>query len=465
MNIFRPIKTLKNFFELSSKRLLCVRAENAQKLEETIWDVVISGGGMVGCSMACSLGSSEILSEKKILLLETSEKTQYNIDPSKYSNRVCALNPNTRNLFSGFHAWDKICNTRMKEVRKLMVWESCSDARISFEHAGMMDNVAYIVENDVILKALYERLDELTARVEVIKGSKAVDYVFPTEDTDLVNIQTDKGLTLKTRLLIGADGIHSLVRKKMKVKYVSWNYDQKGIVATLKLSEPTENIVAWQRFLPTGPIALLPLTDDLCSLVWTVSLPMCDKLLNMSEEEFVDALNSALWDESSKNPLVESALSTVKNVLSTITPSAESVRQLPPSILSVEPKSRGAFPLGLGHSTEYVAQGVALVGDSAHRVHPLAGQGVNLGFGDVQCLTECLETAVYNGNGIGHLNSLLDYEVKRQRHVVPAMFAIDSLNRLYKTEFTPFVLMRGLGLTVLDALSPIKEKIIHQASA
>ncbi|CAL1296844.1 unnamed protein product [Larinioides sclopetarius] len=353
----------------------------------------------------------------------------------------------------------------MKEVKKMVVWESCSDARISLQHDRMHDDIAFIVENDVILNSLWSTINGLGDKIHVLRGMKATDVSLPANQSDLVTVELQNGTPLKTKLLVGADGVNSLVRNKMKIKYLSWNYDQKGIVATLKLSEqPTENIVAWQRFLPTGPIALLPLSDDLCSLVWTVSLPMCEKLLNMPEDQFVDSLNSSLWDEEKKNSVVESAILNLKNLISTLTPGYEPVRQLPPSILSVQPNSRAAFPLGLGHATEYVAPRVALIGDSAHRVHPLAGQGVNLGFGDVKCLTECLEKSVYNGDCIGSLQQLLEYETKRQRHVLPTMFAIDALNRIYKTEFTPFVLMRSLGVTALDACQPMKNIMIGQAS-
>lgn len=465
LNIVKSLVVSKLAPYIFSKRLYNKNLQNSHVFAETTWDVIISGGGMVGGAFACALGSSRILETKKILLLETRPNTEYNIDLNKYSNRVCALNKNTKSLFESFNAWEKLSKLRMKEVKKMCVWESSSDARITFQHEGMVNDIAYIVENDVILNTLYSKIDELRPRVQILTGAKAVDYVLPSDDSEFVTVNLADGIKLKTKLLVGADGVQSLVRKKMNIKYVSWNYDQKGIVATLRLSEPTENVVAWQRFLPTGPIALLPLTDDLCSLVWTVSVPMCEKLLKFSNEEFVDALNSALWDETGKNSTVESVLMSVKNVLSSMSLGFESTRQLPPSIISVENNSRAAFPLGLGHSTFYVAPRVALIGDSAHRVHPLAGQGVNLGFGDVQCLTETLESSVYDGNCIGDLQYLLDYEVKRQRHVVPMMFSIDALQRLYKTEFMPIVLMRSLGVTVLDALNPIKDRIISRASS
>lgn len=439
--------------------------ENTTEIEQTQWDVIVSGGGMVGSALACALGHSKILAEKKILLLETSKSTDYIIDPEKYSNRVCALNPSTKSLFETFGAWEKICSLRMKEVKKLQVWESSSDAMIAFQQPEMAKDVAFIVENDVILKSLMECLHTLSSRVHVLNGAKAVKLNLPTQEKDdLVSVILHDGKILKTKLLVGADGLKSLVRTTMGTKYINWSYNQKGIVATLKLSEPTENVVAWQRFLPSGPIALLPLTDDLCSLVWSVSLPVAERLMQMPDEEFVDALNKALWDDGNMNTFAESAVANLRSVLSTLCPGHDTVRQLPPSILSVQEGSRAAFLLGLGHATQYVAPRVALIGDAAHRVHPLAGQGVNLGFGDVECLVSCLETSVYNGTDIGSLGYLLEYETQRQRHVVPSMAAIDALHRLYSTELMPVVVLRSLGVTLLDVLNPIKERIIKHAS-
>ncbi|KAJ4436626.1 hypothetical protein ANN_16757 [Periplaneta americana] len=255
---------------------------------------------------------------------------------------------------------------------------------------------------------------------------------------------------------IGADGANSQVRKAMNVQYLSWNYHQMGIVATLKLSEPTENVVAWQRFLPTGPIALLPLTDELSSLVWSTSIQQAKELLRLSDESFVDALNDALWKKYPRDKVVDIATQKLNEILESMFLSSNAVRQLHPSIASVEEGSRAAFPLGFGHSTRYVSKGVVLVGDAAHRVHPLAGQGVNLGFGDVQCLSDLLCEAVFNGSTLGNMAHLRKYETLRQRHNVPTMLAVDGLQKLYGTTLTPVVVLRSLGLQLTHALNPVK---------
>ncbi|KMQ95159.1 ubiquinone biosynthesis monooxygenase coq6 [Lasius niger] len=187
----------------------------------------------------------------------------------------------------------------------------------------------------------------------------------------------------------------------MGVLYPNWQYNQLGIVATLKLSEPTENVVAWQRFLPTGPIALLPTGVS---------------------------------------------------------------RQLQPSVAAIVEGSRAAFPLGFGHAASYVQPGTVLVGDAAHRIHPLAGQGVNLGFGDVTVLTKILAEAAVNGSHLNDMQYLRQYETLRQRHNVPTMLVIDALHRLYRGTAAPVVLARSLGLQLTNAIPQLKKMLMEQAA-
>lgn len=452
---------------LTGSRLQQVQEDGEQSQPAEVWDIVVSGGGLVGSAMACALGYSSVLLDKKILMLETGPPFSQKPLSEKYSNRVFALTPATRDLLNSFGAWDNICSVRLKPVKRMQVWEACSDARISFQHPGMLHDIAYIVENEVILGGVMEQLAKIPDRVTVLNHAKVTEYLLPKQDgiNEWVEIKLENGQKLKTKLLIGADGMRSLVRKTMNVNYTAWNYDQKAIVATLKLSESTENSVAWQRFISTGPIALLPLSDDQSSLVWTATSELADQLMAMPEDNFVDALNSAIWDESKKNPIVEKALGTLNGFLNTLWPGEGNVQQLPPNIISIDEGSRAYFPLGLGHAAHYVASRVALVGDAAHRIHPLAGQGVNLGFGDVHTLTRLLGNSVYNGNDIGTLEPLLEYETERQRHVVPTMCVIDGLNRLYSTDLLPVVLLRSLGLHLTDTFRPIKERIISHASS
>lgn len=250
----------------------------------------------------------------------------------------------------------------------------------------------------------------------------------------------------------------------MDVKNFSLPYKQMGVVATLELSsdEAEGNGVAWQRFLPTGPVALLPLTDKLSSLVWSTSIEHAKELLSMEPEEFVDALNHAYVKTYKSNTLVDSVMKSVESVCNF---NRNKIQQLPPKVLKLQDGSRAAFPLGFGHSSSYVSGGAALIGDAAHRVHPLAGQGANLGFGDVVALTDALAEAVYNGSRIDDIQYLLKYEQQSLKANVPIMIGVHALQNLYCTDFPPFVLARSLGLKVTNNVAPLKQFLMNKAMA
>ncbi|KAG7275431.1 hypothetical protein CRUP_033164 [Coryphaenoides rupestris] len=401
-----------------------------------VYDVIIPGGGMVGSAMACSLGMEPNLEGRRILLLEAGNKKVLDRVPDTYSTRV---------------------------------WDACSDALITFDKEDLQGEMAYIVENDVVVAALTRQLDSLPGNVEVKYRSRVVKYTWPmshqsADAVPWVQVTLASGETLHTRLLIGADGPNSMVRRESGIPTVKWNYDQSAVVAVLHLSEPTENNVAWQRFLPTGPIAMLPLSDTQSSLVWSTSHQQAEDLLQLDDESFVDAINSAFWSNENQSELVETAGSLFRSALSALMPSAGSPRQLPPSVAAIGPKSRVMFPLGMGHASEYIRHRVALIGDAAHRVHPLAGQGANLGFGDVAMLSQVLSSAAFNGKDLGAMQHLLKYETERQRHNLPMMAAVDLMKHLYSTNAAPAVLLRTFGLQATNMLPPLKEQIISFAS-
>ncbi|KAK6307250.1 hypothetical protein J4Q44_G00223980 [Coregonus suidteri] len=303
-----------------------------------------------------------------------------------------------------------------------VVWDACSDGLITFDKENLQDEMAYIVENDIIVAALTKQLENLSDQVRVQYKTKVVTYTWPkshqvAESIPWVQVTLANGQTLQTKLLIGADGPNSMVRQEAGIPTVKWNYDQSAVVAVLHLSEPTENNVAWQRFLPTGPIAMLQLSDTESSLVWSTSHRHAEEPQQLDEESFVDAINSAFARPAS----------------------------YPPSVARIGPKSRVMFPLGMGHASEYIRHRVALIGDAAHRVHPLAGQGANLGFGYVACLTQVLSQAAFNRKDLGAMQHLLEYETERQRHNLPMMAAIDLMKRLYSTNAAPVVLLRTFG--------------------
>uniref|UniRef100_A0A667GQL3 Ubiquinone biosynthesis monooxygenase COQ6, mitochondrial n=1 Tax=Lynx canadensis TaxID=61383 RepID=A0A667GQL3_LYNCA len=425
--------------------LSCRRWSGAKA--DTVYDVVVSGGGLVGAAMACALGHDTHFCDKKILLLEAGPKKVWEKLPETYSNRVSSISPGSATLLSSFGAWDHICNMRYRAFRRMQVWDACSEALITFDKDNL-DDMGYIVENDVIMCALSKQLEAVSDRVTVLYRSKAVGYTWPypfpmTDSSPWVHITLGDGSTLQTKLLIGADGHNSGVRQAAGIQNISWNYDQSAVVATLHLSE---------------------LSDTLSSLVWSTSHEHAAELVSMEEEKFVDAINSAFWSDANHTDFIDSAGTMLQYAVAFLKPTKVSARQLPPSVARVDARSRMSFPLGLGHAAEYVRPRLALIGDAAHRVHPLAGQGVNMGFGDISSLVHHLSAAAFNGKDLGSMSHLTGYETDRQRHNTALLAATDLLKRLYSTSATPLVLLRTWGLQATNAVSPLKEQIMAFAS-
>ncbi|XP_042714447.2 ubiquinone biosynthesis monooxygenase COQ6, mitochondrial isoform X4 [Chrysemys picta bellii] len=367
-----------------------------------VYDVVVSGGGMVGSAMAAALGHDVHFHEKKILLLEAGPRKVSGRLPENYSNRVSSISPGSATLLSSFGAWDHVCSLRFKPFRRMQVWDACSEAMIIFDKNNLED-MGYVVENDVIMSALTKQLDAVSDRVEVLYRSRAVGYTWPltchlSDTSPWVKIDLADGRRLETKLLIGADGQNSMVRKAAGIQNIHYPYDQSAVVATLHLSEATDNNVAWQRFLPSGPIALLPLSDTASSLVWSTSHEHASQLLSMDEESFVDTINTAF----------------------------------------------------------------ALQPASCPQASPEWSQRAELCF-----LLEWAMPQNMSGTGwrlLGSLKHLLQFETERQRHNLSLMAAIDLLKRLYSTNVAPFVLLRTWGLQTTNALSPVKEQIMSFAS-
>lgn len=449
----------KPIFNLILSRLASSTSSN----NENHYDIIIAGGGLIGSTLACALGKNTKLSKKRILLLEGCK--EFNWKPTeKYSNRVVALNLNTQKLLNKIDIWKYIESGRYGPVHKLQVWDALSNSTISFDHDDSSRKVAFIVENSLILHSLNIE-NKTLANLNILNEAKIKNCSLSIETNEDIKVELENGTLYTCELLLGCEGVNSKVREAMGVQYLCWDYNQMGLVATLHLSEDTEeNIIAWQRHLPTGPVALLPLNTKQSSLVWYNSPEKTKVLLNLPPDQFVDELNSALWKEYEKSGIVNEATQFLDNILKVFDAAPNCMRQLPPSICGIDENSRAAFPLGFGHASNYIRKGAALVGDAAHRVHPLGGQGVNLGFGDVACINDILGKAVYSGRKLGNLLDLKRYETERQRHNVPTMIALDGLHKLYTTEFMPVVLLRSLGLQITHALSPVKKAIIQQAA-
>jgi len=417
---------------------------------------------MIGTALSCLLAQTPLFSDHKILLIEPSKPKQWSLSPT-YSNRVSSINEATKRMMEDISAWEHIAKARFKPVINMKVWD-CSGAKVEFDNSNSSDPVAYIVENDILINAVEKELTK-ASNVTVMNDTRVEEYKLPKHCDEDVQLHLTNGSTVTCNLLVGADGANSQVRKCMGVQYISWKYNQTAVVATLQLAQGLPNDTAWQRFLPTGPVALLPLTNELSSLVWSTSVEEAKKLLKLPNDLFVDALNDALWKEPVKSEAVSVASSLAKRVLGLVETPAHSAQPQPPTITAVVDNSRAAFPLAFGHAASYVAPAVALVGDAAHKVHPLAGQGVNLGYGDIKCLVEQLVQAAHLGKSLSNIGPLREYERLRQAHNVPLMMAIDLMARVYSTTNPALLAAGNIALQVANTISPIKALMKSRAAS
>jgi ubiquinone biosynthesis monooxygenase Coq6 len=298
--------------------------------------------------------------------------------------------------------------------------------------------------------------------------------------------------SFSTRLLVGADGPGSLVKQfagSEVVQSYGWDYNQRAVVATLHVGEHMAGTIqqrtAYQRFLPTGPIALLPCHGPYANLVWSTT-PAHAKQLSaaMTPQQFVQAVNQAfrappedfqpggrppLFDNLLPKPLQQVAdvlfppsyASSASNAASNDANDADGA--LPPLIQDVI-GPRLFFPLRFIHSAHYVSPRVALVGDAAHVVHPLAGQGVNLGFGDAEALAESIARAVQTGADLGDVSACLQhYEDARRGHNAGLMGAVDAIGRVFRPQDGPVAWARQVGLTLFNAVPAIKSRAAERA--
>jgi 2-octaprenylphenol hydroxylase len=386
------------------------------------YDIVIVGGGMVGTALACALGNSAL----KIAVLD---RTPAVLPPEKsYDQRVSALTLASRALFENLGAWEGMARRRVSPVREMQVSSGTGSGSIHFNAAEIGEPaLAYIVENSVIQTALIERLHQFTN----------VHHLCPVEIVDITLADNGAVVTLKdgrslqAKLLVGADGADSEVRRAVGIETQSLNLHQKGIVATVTTEKPHE-ATARQVFLATGPLAFLPLDEThTCSIVWSADTARADQLMALDDTAFVAELQQAFGDSLGKIQTIG---------------------------------LRAGFPLALSHANAYTAPHLALVGDAAHTVHPLAGQGVNLGFLDAATLAEVLLNAVAKQKDIGVHAVLRRYERWRKGDNLAMVSITGGFKYLFGNDLPVVSQLRNLGLDLTNAATPIKNFIMRRAS-
>ncbi len=381
-------------------------------------DVVIVGAGMVGLTLANLLSKQG----KSLAIIDRNIPQEFDTT-QPYDARVTAVSPGSQAIFEHVNAWSSMQAKRITPYNRMVVWDAVEDAKINFSASDIQhENLGHIVENLVIQTSLHEALQPQTNInwfVPVVIGN-----VLTREDHIEMVLDNDQVLTAK--LLVGADGRRSSVRKFANINYSEKSYQQQGIVARVQTEHPHED-TAWQRFLSTGPLALLPLNNGECSIVWSVNDEEANELMELGEHEFAQALTKA------------SGLH-LGNI----------------SLCS----KRATFPLVSGQAESMVQPRIALVGDAAHALHPLAGQGANLGFTDAAILAEVL---AQTERDIGSVKVLRKYERARVGETQVMQCAMDAFVAAFSSTSTPVITARNYALNAANRIQPIKKYFMKQA--
>lgn len=392
---------------------------------ETRADLLIVGAGMVGSALALALQNSGL----NILVVDGSPLSVGPFDANaSFEPRVSAVSAASQRILQRLNVWDGIVSRRASPYGDMEVWDGSGTGHVHFSASSVhADVLGHIVENRVIQDALIERLHEgdvgllANARLEQMRRS-GDDWLLTLAD----------GRKLRSPLVVAADGANSAVRRLTGTETREWDYLHHAIVTSVRTTNSHKK-TAWQRFTDDGPLAFLPLEregEHWCSIVWSVTPAEAERLIALADEPFCLELERAF----------EGRLGSV-----------------------VAADSRLCVPLRQRHAKRYVAEGLVLIGDAAHTIHPLAGQGVNLGFLDAAVLAEVLQHAAQRGERLAEERVLSRYERRRMPHNLALMAAMEGFERLFQANPLPLRWLRNTGLKMVDKSSEAKALFVRQA--
>eukprot|EP00892_Ulva_mutabilis_P012766 jgi/Ulvmu1/9862/UM057_0016.1 len=466
-----------------------------------IYDVVIVGGGMVGMSLAAALGTHKQTSGLRVAVVDRSpvkDVLEQDIrHPPDY--RVSTVVESSIRFFEQAGAWSHI-QPLAREFSSMQVWDTVGHGCLQWEGRDVgRDRMGAVVENAVIQSACY-RAASACPNVSIIAPGTITDIAFPPyshkasstnqqrQASDkamsygsLASITLDSGFsegqpqtsgpsasgispsTIQARLVVAADGPRSETRSQAGLRTVAHAYKQRGVVATVA-TEP--HSTAWQRFLPTGPIALLPTRNGYSNIVWSTNCEHAHALEQMAPDEFGAEVNKALAvpGESEGGRGAAGALAGLLSRAAAAGGGAVRPPRTPPVVEAWVGQRPASFPLRMQHAGRYVRPRLALIGDAAHVVHPLAGQGVNLGFGDAAALRAVIAAAVAIGGDIGDMRILED-EYERPRMAINAgmSMALHALNGIFAVGRGPVAEVRSAGLALVNAAGPLRNELMRVA--
>ncbi len=384
-----------------------------------VFDVLIIGGGLVGASIAAAL-------KKSGLSLALVEAQPVSFSGDGWDSRVYAISPGSAAFLEECGAWQRLDRGRVQQVEQMRVFgDERSELEFSAYEIGAPE-LAFILENRLMQRALWEVLQEQDG-LTLFQPARCAGLEWRD---DVAVLQLDDGRELRAKLIVGADGRDSWVRREAGIIEPPTLYQQHGVVANFVAQKPHRG-TAFQWFQPDGILALLPLPNQMVSMVWSVSPEQADTLVQMPYEELCAAVAAA-----SRHSLGE---------LQVVTPPA-------------------AFPLRLLNLPHVVKPRLALAGDAAHNVHPLAGQGANLGFRDARQLAQVL---LQRGpsTDCGEIRLLRRYDRARKEDILSMQATTDMLKKLFNNDNPLLRTARNLGLNATNRVAPVKKLLVRHALA
>jgi len=391
------------------------------KPEQT--DILIAGGGMAGLCLALSLARGGL----GVTIVEP--MTEKAMTDDRFDGRVIALAYAGVRMLGALGVWPHL-ESKAQPINDILISDgslerTTSPLSLHFDHREIGEPLGHIAENRDIRVNLFAAIKN-EPRISLMTGFKVEDLVI---EKGGARVRLSSGAEMTAKLCVAADGRDSPLRENQEIRTVAWDYPQTGIVTTVAHERPHEG-VAYEHFLPSGPFAILPMTGNRSSLVWTEKTNLAAQMMKLNEGDFAEEIAKRFGDHLGK-----------------VTPQGP----------------RWAYPLRLELTRCYVKNRFALVGDAAHTIHPIAGQGFNLGLKDIAALAETVLDAARLGLDFGEEEILKRYERWRRFDSFAMAVATDGVNRLFSNDLPPIRLARDLGLGIVDQIAPLRRFFMRHA--
>lgn len=403
------------------------------------YDLVIVGGGLVGASLAAALGPFSDQQDFRIAVIEAAPfiDNSETYQPS-FDARTVALAQGSQQIFSSMGLWEQIEQLGVTPIKKIHISDRghAGITRLDSEQENV-DALGYVVETRVLGKVLTSSLQQ-HKNIDLLCPAKLTDLAFTPASAQVSYELNGEPHQLRTPLVVAADGGQSMARQLTGVDVFETDYGQHAVIANVELDKAHHNI-AYERFTDSGPLALLPSllpsatsgnSDNVYALVWTVENQKSDEVAGWDDETFLKQLQARFGTRAGK---------------------------------FVKASRRHVYPLKFMHAREHVRPHMAFIGNAAHTLHPVAGQGFNLGLRDVATLAQVLVDAKNSHQSLGDMTVLKQYAQWRKRDHMQTSLITDGLVRLFSSKLPPLMLARNLGLVMMDILPPLKHSMARHA--